>query len=174
MRENGHLRLESQRLYLLPLSLNQLLLFQDSLSSLEKDLELENTNNAVTGEMLYVLEESTLPYVIQNPQHILYGTIWIIIHKVNNKIIGDVGFKGAPSSKGLIEVGYGIYPEYRKNGYMSEALNLIVKWAFDQKDVLIIIAETDKSNVGSQMTLKRTQFECFAETEMAYWWRLDK
>ena len=174
MTELTDLKLESSRLYLQPLTFNQLVWYKDLDVSLEKELGLLIGSRGLTEEFIIVIETSNIPYVNYNPEKILYGTIWVIVHKGQKVIMGDIGFKGAPTEHGLIEVGYGIYPEYRNKGYMTEALNSLTNWAFQQPDVKIILAETDKINLASQKTLLKSNFAPFAETESDYWWRLDK
>jgi len=174
MIELKNLKLESSRLFLQPLTFDQLILYKDLDDSLEKQLNLSIGSRGLTEEFIVVIQTSNIPYVNFNPDKILYGTIWVIVHKQQKVIIGDIGFKGAPSEYGLIEVGYGIYPEHRNKGYMTEALNSLTNWAFQQPEVKIILAETDKTNLASQKILLKSNFAPFAETESDYWWRLDK
>ena len=123
---------------------------------------------------MFTIRNSVIPYIKQNPNDILFGTLWVIINKIQNIIVGDIGFKGKPSDKGLIEIGYGLYPEFFNNGYMTEAVKIMTTWAFEQPQVKIIIAETNKDNISSHKVLKKNNFSIFAETEFNYWWRLDK
>jgi ribosomal-protein-alanine N-acetyltransferase len=173
MTEVNSIKLESSRLYLKPLTFDQMVWYKDSDQSLEKELGLMPYPRVLTDQFIIVIETSNLPYVQFNPEKILFGTVWVIIHKEERKIIGDIGFKGAPSDRGLVEVGYGIYMEYRNRGFMTEALNSLTEWAFKQPDVKIILAETDKKNLASQRTLTKSNFSPFAETDQNYWWRLD-
>lgn len=174
MTQVNSIKLESSRLYLTPLTYDQMVWYKDFDRSLEKELGVLPGPRTLTDEFIVVVETSNLPYVKFNPEKILFGTIWVIVHKEENIIIGDIGFKGAPSEKGLIEVGYSIYIEYRNKGFMTEALNSLTHWAFQQPLVKIILAETDKSNLASQRTLTKSNFSPFAETDQNYWWRLDK
>lgn len=169
-----NIRLETSRLYLIPLNYNQLLMYAKSDDSLEFELGISSFKKEFTEELKTTIERFMIPYIIQHPEHILYATIWVIILKAKNMIIGDIGFKGAPSDKGLIEIGYGTYPDFFNQGFMSEALSALTQWAFCQPDVSIILAETDKSNISSQRVLNKNNFLPFAETENMYWWRLDK
>lgn len=168
------IKLESLRLFLQPLTIDHLTLYRDNISKLEGELKLKNGNRWLTEEFKEVIETCNIPYVKTHPAEILFGTVWIIIHKNNQVIIGDIGFKGAPNEFGLIEIGYGLDEEYRLNGYMTEAIALIMGWAFVNQKVKIILAETDKANIASQKTLHKSNFIPFAETPQAYWWRRDK
>ena len=47
-------------------------------------------------------------------------------------LVGNGGFKGAPSLNGTVEIGYSILPAQQRNGLASEAVDALVEWAFDQ------------------------------------------
>jgi ribosomal-protein-alanine N-acetyltransferase len=166
--------LESSRLFLQPLTLSQLYLYRESDKQLEADLGLPEAEKRELSGIYEVIMNSNIPYLTRFPDLMLWGTLWMIIEKNLNRIIGDIGFKGAPTDLGLIEVGYTLYAQYRQKGYMSEALQLLCDWALTDEQVRIIVAETSKENIASQRTLNKVQFKPFAETATDYWWRLDK
>ena len=166
--------LESPRLYLVPLSYNQLLMYTKLDYSLELELGIFPRRRELLPEFKTTLETYLIPYIKDYPDKILYATIWAIVHKTDNIIIGDIGFNGAPTDKGVIEVGYSTFPDFMNQGYMTEALNSLASWAFCQSEVNIIIAQTDKSNIATHRVLTKNTFEPFAEADNFYWWRLDK
>jgi ribosomal-protein-alanine N-acetyltransferase len=174
MAELTTIQLETSRLYLKPLTFDQLILYKDHDLSLATELDLVPEYDEVVKEFVVIIESCNIPYVQFNADKILFGTLWVLIHKADKAIIGDISFKGAPSDQGLVEVGYGVAAKYRNKGYMSEALHAFTIWAFEQPQVKIIVAETDKTNVASQKTLSKLNFQPFAETDSNYWWRLDK
>jgi ribosomal-protein-alanine N-acetyltransferase len=174
MAELINVKLETPRLFIKPLTFDQLLLYKDHKMSLTTELNLAPGYDEVDKDYVVIIESCNIPYVQFNPDQILFGTLWLLIHKEDKAIIGDISFKGAPSNHGLVEVGYGVAEKYRKMGYMSEALYAFTIWAFEQPDVKIILAETDKTNLASQKTLVKNKFQPFAETDVNYWWRLDK
>ena len=49
----------------------------------------------------------------------------------DGKAIGGIGFKGQPNN-GCVEVGYGLVPSARGNGYAAEALAALLDVAADQ------------------------------------------
>jgi len=174
MTDINKIQIETARLYLKPLTFNQLISYKDHDLSLATELNLIPKYDPVVEEFVVIIESCNIPYIQHHPDNILFGTLWLIVHKEQQAIIGDISLKGAPSDKGLVEVGYGIGAEYRKNGYMSEALKAFTHWAFAHPDVHIILAETDKANIASQKTLIKNHFQPFAETDTNFWWRLDK
>ena len=168
--------LTTNRLILMPLTCNELLLYSkpDDRLELELGLSVSSTKRRFPEEYLLTIERSIIPFVCENPNQFLFGTLWLMIHQQNNIIIGDIGFKGVPTENGLLEVGYITYPEFMGNGYMTEALKALTYWGFSQPGVKIILAETNKSNIASQRVLNKSDFMQFAETDEMFWWRLDK
>ncbi len=86
-----------------------------------------------------------------------WGSDWKI-NLASGLTIGGIGFKGAPDAEGTVEIGYGIDEEYRRNGYGTEAVNGLVKWAFEQKGVHCITAQTEPDNDISQKVLINNGF----------------
>lgn len=93
----------------------------------------------------------------KHPEHILYCTPWKICLKDKDTVVGDLGFKGPPE-KGIVELGYGMEPEYEGRGYMTEAAEVIIQWAFAQKGVTAVEAETEPENAASQRVLEKLGF----------------
>src|SRR5262249_55645761 len=67
--------------------------------------------------------------------------IWLIVHAADAAIIGDIGFKGPPDRDGLVEIGYSVVPDYRRQGYASEAARALVSWGLAQPGVAGVRAE---------------------------------
>jgi RimJ/RimL family protein N-acetyltransferase len=87
-------------------------------------------------------------------------------------MVGDLCFVGEPDAKGEVEIGYGTYEEFRKMGYMTEAVGGMIKWAQKQADIRSIIASTGKTNIDSFSVLERNNFIKSGETETLYHWIL--
>ena len=77
--------------------------------------------------------------------------------KNSKEYMGDVGFKG-PAKDHTVEIGYGILPACEGNGYMTEAVQAMIRWAFAQQDVDFVEAETDPDNRASQRILEKCGF----------------
>lgn len=93
----------------------------------------------------------------REPEQWFWYTPWSICLKKEGTLLGDVCFKGGPV-KGRVEVGYGLEEFARGKGYMTEALTAILEWAFSQKDVYIVEAETEPDNGASQRVLEKNGF----------------
>lgn len=79
-----------------------------------------------------------------------------ITRKADGQAIGGIGFKGQPSG-GRAEIGYGLAPSARGQGYAAEALTAILTVAADH-GLSRVVADTDKDNIASQRTLERAGF----------------
>jgi ribosomal-protein-alanine N-acetyltransferase len=78
-----------------------------------------------------------------------------IVHKNDNVLIGDAGFKSLPNEYGSVEVGYGIAPAYRNRGMALEAARALIQWAFEHSEVQQITAECLQDNVASRRVLEK-------------------
>lgn len=167
--------LETERLILLPLTHAQLLKYIQNDHSLEEELQLQPSSQVLEMDfqLLEALENTILPRVADPKQNYLFLTLWTMILKAENRMIGDLCFKGEPNVDGEIEIGYGIYEPYQGKGYMTEAVGGIIKWAATQPNVKAITAETARSNVASMRILERHHFKKFCEVEKMVWWQLD-
>ncbi|MFR3971785.1 MAG: GNAT family N-acetyltransferase [Subdoligranulum sp.] len=63
-----------------------------------------------------------------------------------------------PAKDRTVEIGYGILPSYEGNGYMTEAVQGMIRWAFAQQDVDFVEAEADPDNRASQRILEKCGF----------------
>lgn len=57
-------------------------------------------------------------------------------------LIGTAGYKGPPSQDGMVEVGYGIVSDHRRQGYASEAVRGLLARAFAVPALKTVTAET--------------------------------
>jgi RimJ/RimL family protein N-acetyltransferase len=80
-------------------------------------------------------------------------------------VIGTVGFKGPPSSDGIVEIGYGLLRQFQKQGYATEAVAGMIAWAFQHADVRAVRAQTLPNLVASIAVMKRNGFEFMCESE---------
>jgi len=58
-------------------------------------------------------------------------------------------------SRSAVEVGYTIFPEYRRRGFATEALTALVVWAWTASDVCSILATVAEGNSASVGVLER-------------------
>ncbi len=98
------------------------------------------------------------------------GIRWGINLKNQTKIIGTLGYnKIITGHKGRI--GYDLQPKYWGKGIMTEALQLILHYGFNQFDLHRIEAEIMHGNINSEKLLTKLQFR--KEGVLRHWMRWD-
>lgn len=136
-----NIKVESERLILAPRSMEEMELVREA----ETD-----------GEMKKAYEEM-IAFMKKAPDMEEWTSDWRIVLK-GGRVIGGIGFKGAPDEEGKVEVGYGINEEFRCHGYAAEALGAIMNWCFEQPGVQCVQAQTDPENRISQKVLRKNGF----------------
>ena len=80
-----------------------------------------------------------------------------ILRKEDGAVVGDCGFHGSPDDVGRAEIGYRILPEFRANGFATEAASGLVGWAREH-GVPSVYAAVKVTNVASQRVLDEAGF----------------
>ena len=168
------MKLETERLFIFPLTYDQLILYLQAKGTLEEELNLNKGNQIIPQELLDAFHETILPSVADAEKNYQYSTLWTMVSKELNQMVGDLCFKGGPNARGEIEIGYGTHDEFQGKGYMTEAIGAISAWAFTQLDVKTILAETDHANLASHRTLDKNKFKPHKKVESMIWWKLEK
>ena len=107
-------------------------------------------------------------------QDLFSWSVWFVIRKKDGKIIGDIGLKGKPNEKDVVEIGYCCLEEVWNLGYATESVNALINWAFSTSKVERIIAETLYDNIASMSVLEKLNFQKVDETETMVYWELNK
>jgi [ribosomal protein S5]-alanine N-acetyltransferase len=163
---------ETNRLILIPLTYQQLLMYARCDNSLERELNLNDSSRIIEADLKEALEQTILPNVADKSKDYLYSTIWTAISKAENKMVGDLCIYGEPNEKGKIEIGYGIYKEFRNRGFMTEIVQGIIEWAKTQPTVKSITASTHKTNLASFRVLEKNGFVNNGESGDLFHWIL--
>jgi [ribosomal protein S5]-alanine N-acetyltransferase len=113
-----------------------------------------------------------LPYF--NQQIIDHGVTgynsWLTLDKQTNDIIGSLGFINEPDSNGSVEIGFGIVPQKRRQGYCEEAVKALITWADAKSEVKFVTARCNKDNKKSINLLKKIGFkEKHSENSIIKW-----
>lgn len=165
--------IETDRLYLFPLTLAQLKMYLKNDGSLEAALKLIPSSRVISLELQEAITQTLIPNFENSGLCIFYTTLWTVILKSESKMVGDLCFYGPPNDQGEIEVGYGTYLDFEGRGIMTEALSGIITWSKGQPTVKSIIATTNKDNPGSMQVLKKNGFCKSHESEDLLHWRLN-
>lgn len=110
-----------------------------------------------------------------SPQDSAWITYWLIKVPPEGFGAGMIGFKGFPDQNGEVEIGYGIDPAYRNQGYTTEAVQGMIHWAFgDSRCSRVIAPDTPRSNLASNRVLEKAGMRIYAESPDTLSWCLDK
>ena len=162
--------IETNRLTLLPLSLDQLRLHLADAAQLETSLGLLPGHREVNEPLLSIITHFTVPRLKDPANDPLYHTIWIAIDRTTRQIVADAKFKGEPDDDATVEIGYGTYPPFQGRGYMTEMVGGLVTWASQQPGVEHIVADTEAGNIASQRVLEKNGFRQFDQIDDMVWW----
>ena len=67
--------------------------------------------------------------------------MYYIVRTADAQLVGNCGFKGEPHNH-AVELGYSIAPEHQRNGYASEAVRGLVRFAFSDPVLHRVLAKT--------------------------------
>ena len=156
--------IKTPRLTLIPLDHSMLQIWEKfGRKQLEKVLGLNH--NTWELEKFYVNETEQalhnfwIPMTHKFPLDFLWYTSWEIIWKEKSCSVGGIGFSGLPDNDGITEIGYAIDQKYRNLGIATEAVNYLIQWASQDKDLTSIKAETPVNNEASHQVLLKNGFK---------------
>lgn len=166
--------LETDRIQIIPLTHKQLINYLQVDGSLEEELGVLPVKRKISMELIEAFEKIILPAVGNPSKDYLFSTLWTVIDKEKKVMVGDLWFKGDANTNGEVEIGYGTYPHFQRQGYMTEAVGALCQWAFEQAKIACIIAETNSANIPSQKILLKNGFSAYLNANKMIWWRLQK
>lgn len=101
----------------------------------------------------------TLNKLLEDPTSSGWHCWYFILNLLGTRtLIGIGGFKDKPDFNGVVEIGYGILPQFQRHGYGSEAVQGLLHWAFAQDGVNTVVAETLPQLIGSIGVLQKLGF----------------
>ena len=136
------MQLESKRLYLYPISDEEMKLLIEK----EKDEEMKQAYTEM------------LQGCLDSPADRIWNAVWLMeLKEQKGTIVGDFCFKGL-GADGMVEIGYGLRDGYCRKGYMTETVKLVSEWALSQERVSRVEAETTPENEASKKVLMNAGF----------------
>jgi [ribosomal protein S5]-alanine N-acetyltransferase len=87
-----------------------------------------------------------------------YLYYWVLRNDRHPVLVGVGGYKGPPQD-GVVEVGYGVLPEFRRQGLATEGVAALIEHAFASADVREVIAETMPELIASIGVLEKNDFD---------------
>ena len=153
----------TERLQIIPLTLELLELCLEGRECMEKSLGLEQTITLEElPQHLKQALESMILNVKQNPEDWFWYTNWEIVMTKENRIIGGIAFYGRPQNE-EVEIAYVIQENYRRQMFATEAVSALADFAFDT--VKSVKAVTEKFNQASIRMLENLNFVLNSEDE---------
>src|SRR3989338_665166 len=129
------MNIQTPRLLLKPLSKQQLQAYILDDFSLEESLNLICGSRTVSERVKSAIETKIIPRLTEQVPHDWYVTFLTVIYKEQQVMVADLCFKGEPNAQGEIEIGYGTYPDFQQQGFMTEAVEGII--GFSHKTLLL-------------------------------------
>jgi ribosomal-protein-alanine N-acetyltransferase len=168
--------IETEHLILIPLTLDQLKLCLTDLSDLSalgQESALSIADELVTAPVRRAIGLKLAKMEQVDPQLHPWFTYWLLVVIADRCGAGLVGFKGSPDEQGEVEIGYGIAPAYRGQGYTTEAARALIAWAFSAPDCTSVIATgVDSTNIASIRILEKVGMTCYQEKDGLLFWRI--
>lgn len=82
-----------------------------------------------------------------------------IFRKEDNQFVGSTGYHRINWNIPKVEIGYWLDSRHTKKGYMLEAVNSLVKFAFEKWDVKRVEIRCDPRNINSKAVAERAGFQ---------------
>ena len=84
---------------------------------------------------------------------------WAIIRKEDNQFMGEIALVHYNEKTNEIELGYHLGKTFRGQGYMQEALDAIIRFAFEKLDINQVYALILNDNTSSQKIVTSNNLE---------------
>jgi [ribosomal protein S5]-alanine N-acetyltransferase len=146
------MQLETERLKTIPLTADLLELFLYDRAAFARLLQVrvpDEWPQPDFAEIMSVLTEDWRKHPHRQ------GWDALIVLKGEDVVIGDIGLKGGPDEKGLVDLGYSILPSYRNRGFATEIAAKVVEWAIRHPKIREVTAQCLEDNLPSIRVLEK-------------------
>ena len=141
------LKLRTERLDLIPLNSAQLELYLEQPTQLEQELTFPISRAILTERVNRAIQMKLDKLAHVEPAREAWYTYWLVVIRDAAFGAGLAGFKGFPDQNGEVEIGYGIDPDYQRQGYTTEAVQRLIAWAFEESACQSVVARIPKSGM---------------------------
>jgi RimJ/RimL family protein N-acetyltransferase len=86
-----------------------------------------------------------------------------VVDASSDAVVGHAGFHGAPDAAGMVEVGYTILPEHRRQGYGRATVHALLREAAASPDVRTMRASISPGNDASLALARSCGFRQVSE-----------
>jgi ribosomal-protein-alanine N-acetyltransferase len=81
-----------------------------------------------------------------------------VLLRADGQMIGHAGFHDPPRKGGKLELGYTIFPAFRRQGYATEAARALMDWAKRTHGIRRFVASVSPTNEPSLAVVRRLGF----------------
>lgn len=81
---------------------------------------------------------------------------WGVVDRFTGKLIGTCGYVFWDAKNSKAEVAYALSREYWNKGYMSEVVNRVIQFGFEEMGLVRIEARCHPDNIGSSKVMEKT------------------
>lgn len=163
----------TQRLQLIPLNRIQLEMIQQDIETFETSLNITMMRELITDRVRRAIGMKIDKMCRAEVSQHDWLTYWLIVIREEHIGAGLLGFKGFPDEHGSTEIGYGIDPAYQGKGYMREAVQALVDWAFAHP-VCRVITASEVENPASKRLLERLGAQLVSVSDQSTSWEIRK
>ena len=96
------------------------------------------------------------------------GLYWIATLKDESNVAGSISLWNFSEETGCAEIGYELLPSFQGKGFMQEALNAVIGFAFKNAGLKKLQAFTHPENISSSKLLQKSNFRRDAQAEQEY------
>jgi RimJ/RimL family protein N-acetyltransferase len=82
----------------------------------------------------------------------------MVLREPERRMIGHVGFHDPPGPERKVEVGYSVWPEYRRQGFAQEAVEALFAWAEHEHGIRRFVASVGPWNAPSLGLVRKLGF----------------
>jgi RimJ/RimL family protein N-acetyltransferase len=93
------------------------------------------------------------------------------IRLADGQAVGGIGFHGGPDENGAVEIGYGLSPSVRGNGYATEAVRRMIELAREQ-GVKLFTGNADLDNPASHKVMAQAGMELVRQDDALVYYEL--
>jgi RimJ/RimL family protein N-acetyltransferase len=86
-----------------------------------------------------------------------------IVLKTSGAVIGSCGYKGPPSSDGIVEIAYQVDADQQERGYATESAAALTRYALKSPQVRLVCAHTRPEENASTRVLTKCGFRWVGE-----------
>ncbi len=147
-------------------------LYLRNISKDDRDFIFQQFSDAVVNQYLFDAEPLTdlqgadeiIEEYTQPEPRTLHR--WILVRKSDLRKIGTCGYHIWNCDDQTVEIGYDLNPSYWGHGYMREALDAIIEFAFDKMNIWKIQACISVENSRSIALVAKLGFQFHGETRI--------